>query len=262
MDMQDNEFDKLFHSKLNNFEAEPSSRVWDAVSDELTIGKRKKVLVSLLSVAASIIVLITVGMLYFPQKASVEDKPPVGKSNVVKEIEILRTNSIIENNNDQQKPEHNNVLTHQQRKMAVAVNTRGMPPQLAANTNPSEPEQPNKIGERGETLISMSAKENVADLVIPGGGSVSIKQPIEEKLPITSNTTLPANQLAAVKKPDATPIKPKYKIHRLGDFINFVVAKVDKRPDKIIEFASTDDDDDETRISGVNLGIIKIKNER
>ena len=267
MDMHDNEFDKLFHSKLNNFEAEPSGRVWDSVSDELTTGKRKKVLISLLSVAASIIVLITAGMLYFPQKASVNHGAHVGKSNLVKSIGLPRVDSIVKSSNDQQKPEHNNVLVHQQNKAAVAANTQRLLPQssaqVIANVNPSDPVQPDKTTERSDALVSMPAKEYVADLVIPGGGgSVSINQPIEEKLPITSKIILPTNQLSAVKKPEVSPVKPKYKIHRLGDFINFVVAKVDKRPDKIIEFASTDDDDDETRISGVNLGIIKIKNDK
>lgn len=266
MAMQDNEFDKLFHSKLNDFEAEPSGRVWDSVSDELTTGKRKKVLISLLSVAASIIVLITVGMLYFPQKASVNHGAHVGKSNLVKSIGLPRVDSIVKSSNDQQKPEHNNMVAHQQNNAAIAANTKGVlpqsPAQVIANVNLTEPVQPDKTAERSDALISMPPKENVADMVTSGGGSVNINQPIEEKLPVISKTILPTNQLSALKKPDATPIKSKYKIHRLGDFINFVVAKVDKRPDKIIEFASTDDDDDETRISGVNLGIIKIKNER
>ncbi|MGZ3753965.1 MAG: hypothetical protein ACXVAY_21000 [Mucilaginibacter sp.] len=265
MDMQDNEFDKLFHSKLNDFEAEPSGRVWDEVSGELTSGKRKKVLISILSAAASIIVLTTVGMLYFPQKTRIDIKPPAGKGNVVKVRGMSHVDSIAENNNDQQEPEHKNVLVHQQNKAAVAVIRKPVlpksQPKAIANVNPVEAVQPDQTAGRGDVLISMQPKENVPNLVTPVGGAMEIHPPVEEKLQVISKATLPTNQLSAVKKPDNTPLKPK-KIRRLGDFLNFVVAKVDKRRDKIIEFASTDDDDDETRVSGVNLGIVKIKNDK
>ena len=33
MDMQDNEFDELFRSKLDEFEMEPSAKVWPGIVD-------------------------------------------------------------------------------------------------------------------------------------------------------------------------------------------------------------------------------------
>jgi hypothetical protein len=41
--------------------------------------------------------------------------------------------------------------------------------------------------------------------------------------------------------------------------LNVVIAAVDKRKDKVIEFSNTDGD--ESSITGINLGIIKIKKE-
>ena len=47
-----------------------------------------------------------------------------------------------------------------------------------------------------------------------------------------------------------------------GGLINAVVGKIDKRKDKVIEFNDDDDDDDGATVTGVNLGIIKIKKEK
>jgi hypothetical protein len=45
----------------------------------------------------------------------------------------------------------------------------------------------------------------------------------------------------------------------LGGLINALIAKVDRRQDKLIEFSDSDDDDAESNVTGLNLGLIKIK---
>src|SRR5947209_8023399 len=74
MKMQDSEFDELFRSKLDNFETEPSNNVWQNINHELNAGRRKKILTPILSIAATVLVLIAAGVLFIPQKASVVDK--------------------------------------------------------------------------------------------------------------------------------------------------------------------------------------------
>ncbi|RYE28502.1 MAG: hypothetical protein EOP42_16695 [Sphingobacteriaceae bacterium] len=61
----------------------------------------------------------------------------------------------------------------------------------------------------------------------------------------------------------ATPAeKVKHKhIRSFGDVVNLVMAKVDKREDKLIQFTDTDDGDEST-VTGINLGIINIKKEK
>jgi hypothetical protein len=53
------------------------------------------------------------------------------------------------------------------------------------------------------------------------------------------------------------PVAKKHGIRNFGDLVNLVVAKVDKRKDKLIQF--TDSDDDESMISAVHIGAVKIK---
>ena len=70
MNMQDKEFDDLFRSKLDNFEMEPSAQVWQNIDAELDGKKKKGSLFTLLSIAASIIMLIATGILFMPKKVA------------------------------------------------------------------------------------------------------------------------------------------------------------------------------------------------
>ncbi len=70
--MQDKEFDDLFRSKLGDFETEPSAQVWQNIDAELDRKRRKKSIFPMLGIAASIIVLITAGILFIPKKENVK----------------------------------------------------------------------------------------------------------------------------------------------------------------------------------------------
>ena len=48
-------------------------------------------------------------------------------------------------------------------------------------------------------------------------------------------------------------------IRNMGDLINFVVDKVDKREDKLIRF---DTDDDNSSLIGINIGMIKFSKKK
>ena len=52
---------------------------------------------------------------------------------------------------------------------------------------------------------------------------------------------------------------PKIKIRSIGSLVNFVIAKVDHREDKIIEF---EDNDEGSEVSGINLGVLKFKSRK
>ena len=64
---------------------------------------------------------------------------------------------------------------------------------------------------------------------------------------------------ASNRTADKLPGK-KRSISGLGGLINAIVAKVDKREDKIVEF--TESNDDGALLSSVNLGLVKIKKQQ
>src|SRR3569832_2565389 len=75
MNMQDKEFDDLFHSKLGNFEVQPSAEVWQNIDAELN-GKKKNSIFPMLSIAASVLILLVAGILFIPKKGVVKHNKP------------------------------------------------------------------------------------------------------------------------------------------------------------------------------------------
>ena len=65
--MQDKEFDHLFKSKLDGHETEPSPMVWNNIADELHGKNEKRRMMLYVSIAASIIILVSAALLLFNQ---------------------------------------------------------------------------------------------------------------------------------------------------------------------------------------------------
>ena len=77
MDIQDREFDELLRSKLDGFEAQPSAKVWPGISDGLDSATRRKTILPWLTIAASIAVLIGMGVLFMLKKTNIHSPNPV-----------------------------------------------------------------------------------------------------------------------------------------------------------------------------------------
>ena len=251
--MQDKEFDKLFSSKLEGLEINPSAKVWKGINGEISGNKHNK-LIPFLSIAASIIVLIAAGVLFIPKKDSVvklSGKKPLAynKPAKVKPAIIVKPQTVIVPKTvviAVNKPVHvyhigktitpavtvNKELTAKNTTPVIANNTAV----LAANTSA-------KIDIKQPAIIDSSKALATVQLVV--------QQPVK---PAVIAAVVPP----AEKTMDIIPAK-KHKIHGIGDLLNVAIAAVDKRKDKIIQFS--DNDEDGTSITGVNLGVIKIKKE-
>jgi hypothetical protein len=264
--MQDKEFDDLFQSKLDNFGLEPSEQVWQNIDAGLDGKRRNKSIFPLLGVAASIIILITAGILFIPKKEVI--KP--GKSNknnvavskvippAIKPREHAPVNTPVAKNEqiaDTQTPAiHTSHGYHTKKaEMPVARNAHDM---QMATTQPVKIE-PVKADEQ-PVLAVVQKKEN--EITTPAAQAtvvpIILKQPDAIETPgMLAQPVLASAHLPAVKQ--NKPVVKKHGIRNIGDLVNLVVAKVDKRKDKVIEF--TDTDDDETTITGVHIGAIRIK---
>lgn len=103
--------------------------------------------------------------------------------------------------------------------------------------------------------------EEIEAVVPDKSTQIAIKQPIPiEALVFKTQPVVSDAQLQQPGKQDTTPEKTDRKIRTFGDIVNAVVAKLDKRKEKIIEFS--DSDGDRSTITGLNLGIIKIKKDK
>jgi hypothetical protein len=251
MDMQDKEIDQLFRSEFDNFEVEPSAAVWGNVTVQLD--KKKRLLKTYLSVAASLLVLLSGGLYFVSQINDNTNKSVqvavVKNDKSVKEVIAPETAS----------PK----ITQPQVEKAIASNKTVSRKQKIKRVKQQAvlPVTPVLVlAEPDQQLAQASHRSAEAiKFVVPDKATPILeKTDAPEDMPFKTNT-LAAQPVTAAKTMAVAPAK-KHRIRNLGDLINVVVSKVDKRKDKLIEFSSTKDED-ESIISGLNLGFIKIKKE-
>ena len=249
--MQDKEVDQLFRSKLQNFEMEPSRQLWPDISAGINKGKSKPH-IAWLGAAASLLLLLSFGIYFLQQKqvatpsgnVVVKLKPAIpAKVYVPESAGFQKTGNVKATQNtiaiNKVRTERRNVKTV---RMTIAGSSAGeqAKEELDVKTVPApvvHQEILAAVVPDIETPLAVKQDQNISDFSTQPG-----------------TTLMPAIQQA--KGIAAAPVK-KHRIRSLGDLLNVVISKVDKRKDKIIEFTNTDDD--ESTVTGLNLGIIKIK---
>jgi len=252
MEMQDKEFDNVFSTKLDNFEVEPSKAVWQGINDGLGNNNRKRML-PFLGIAASIIVLIAAGVVLLTQKTTVV-KPHAVKDRIAvnRPAKVIPVTTAI-------KPQHAIAQPS-----AIAAVTIIKPKHIEKNTiakaslnhyAPTQHQTP-VPPQQQQVLASATVPKN--DVVKPAAIDTAT---MIAAMPV-AKTEKPATLVAVVpdkEKPADNALAKKHRVRTFGDILNVVIAAVDKRKDKVIEFSNTDGD--ESSITGINLGIIKIKKE-
>lgn len=260
--MQDKEFDELFRSKLDDFSTEPSAQVWHNIDAELG-GKRKSIL-PLLRIAASIVLLLAAGVLFITRKEK-DDVTKPGKNNVAHiqpvspKVKTPPAAPVSDappvKNRKTGIPANSLAGVHHPKKLITSPAKQIKPVAPVIQTAPVKDDDQQLIAAVEEPKKTGMIQHSVPDMAI------ALTQPAINDAPIAGAVPLQDDQpaLAQAKVPATTPANrvKKHGIHNFGDLVNLVVAKVDKRKDKLIEF--TDTDDDESTITGVHLGAINIK---
>ncbi|HTH83680.1 MAG TPA: hypothetical protein VL490_12140 [Mucilaginibacter sp.] len=257
MDMQDKEFDKLFNSKFEDFEAEPSPMVWDNIAGELDGKKGKRALLPWLSIAATIVVLVTAGVLFLKQDRDDHTDKHQHKliANHTQHVAPVRVKADTEHTTNPIAttiyPDKSDIKAS----AAIAqVNTikKDINAELVKTDNVSK--QPDPVKTEEQPTLASAENRPVIKNVVPDNDS----KPVVNTTVVETVTSPPA-VIASAAKHDDVPVVKKRGIHNLGGLLNVIIAKVDKRPDKLIEFTDSDDDDASSNLTGVNLGIIKVK---
>lgn len=253
MRTSDKELDELFNSKLNNFEAEPSAKLWQNIHVELDKSLRKKKFVPVLQIAASVVILLSVGLFWIRSNETVTRKTIVKKAVKLNSRPLQPQNILRENKAEQKEKLFAGTK--------IRVVKEAWPRKKAAKILVTKQQAQSKISlDETSTLVQnklpVTVKpDQVRPAIVPDGGIVLKLQPaaIEgepaKQIPVLS---------AQTNKPAPVIVKRKG-IRNMGDLVNLVMAKVDKRQDKLIEFT---DNDGESNITGINLGIITIKKEK
>jgi hypothetical protein len=245
MNMQDKEFDDLFRSKLDNFEVEPSAQVWQNIDTELS-GRKRKSIFPMLGIAASVLILLIAGILFIPKNRAVKHNRPDSnkvavnkvRQAIVKQVAALKI-----------PVKHINKVS-QSEKMKNTIGSKAQYAQVIAKEETVKPEQQPVLA-----AVNKKAEDDTKQIELDPAPSALKHNDNDATISIPSQPVLALAQTPAEKVPK--PAVKKRGIHNFGDLVNLVVAKVDKRKDKLIQF--TDTDDDESMISAVHLGTLKIK---
>ncbi len=258
MEMQDKEFDQLFNSKLDDFEVEPSPMIWENIVAELEGKKeRKRSIMPYLSIAASVIVLAAASVLFFNRDVKKDDDKPLKLVRYSKPVK----SSVV---NADSAPVNRAVEGDNSLKQMAVVLTESKPQFIKPKVTKKVNEEVTvtdvtEVVEKSEPLLAAANVETatapVLKPVVPTNDialstsllAVNGVEPISENHPVVS-----------ANAPDSNKPVIKKRARGLGGFINTIVAAVDKREDKLIEFTDADNDEG-TKITAVNLGIFKIK---
>lgn len=251
MDMQDKEIDNLFRSELESFEIEPSAHLWGNVAS--AIDKKKSKLKIYLSIAAGLLILGSAG-LYFLNRVDNAVKPVQivkgKKQEPAKQVavpQVISPKAVL--------PQVEDVVALNKTPGLRRVKTKRV------QAKPALPVQQPQITEQQDVQMAQKVTQlatNDIKFIVPDKQTQLVaKTDVTDDIQFKTNTD--AVPTPATKTMAVVPAK-KHRIRSLGDLINAVVSKVDKRKDKLIEFSSAGDED-ESVVSGLNLGFIKIKKE-
>lgn len=258
MDMQDKEFDEAFRSKLEGFDVEPSAKVWLGITGGLKSAKRRATLQPWLSIAAGIVVLIGLSILFIPKKTDTHTALPV-KNPVAKLVQPVKAvHSVVL---PLVRPSVIPVLPFKTKKNLEITRYRDTKPaNLNVPKNADTAGSPAKVLNNADRQLMADVPRQPANLkpVVPDKAIPLTLNPGFDQLPAPGiKPDKLASQTRTDHQNDSVLVRQRHKIRNFGDLVNVVVDKLDKRKDKVVQFA--DDEDGDSHLTGVNLGIVKIK---
>ena len=233
----DKDFDKVFHEKLYSMEIEPADSVWEGISQQLNRTKKKSSFPILWLAAASMAAVVGVGVWLSSQKEPMKLTGTVGSDIEERSVQPApepglgadkhsKISSLVKERITQlQIPK--SIARHKKKENLEVTSIRAVVPAPLATFEENEPLVSSEdTGSKPEIHTTIAAKKTQA-LAFTEPEVVNEESQVKER-----------------------------KIKSLGSLVNFVVSKVDKRKNKIIEF---EDGDEGTMVSGLNLGLLKFQ---
>lgn len=235
--MQDKEFDKLFKDRFEDAEVQPSANFWENIAQELEPQRKRRLPVYWWSAAAVILVTVGVGLLSRKtgEKIRLQSKGEIAGAEVILKdtVSFPADQALI-----------SSVTAEDQDTMNVSTPLVIAPRyDVAEEKNSLFAVQPNPVDSRPDTKkpepVAIGNAEQKDKTVVADEVMIA-----RADLPVNNDTEMTTEVSSQEHKG----------IRNVGDLVNFVVNKVDKRENKIVQF---DTDDDNSSLVSLNLGIIK-----
>ncbi len=242
--MQDKEFDMLFQQRFELFEVEPLSEsknnIFKILKDK---SEDERSYQSYWAVAATIAVLISIGTWFSNPGEKIK---LYGKIKVEERVEESRI--VI--------PQVETVKESTAEKVTVAMQEK------ERITQYFKPNPEAEIEVLDEEREEEKAYQELKHEGIKTFGKQEENLKVEEQAFVSTSNS--ANEHWIMEDNDAEMevqalTKAARNHNSVGDLVNFVISKVDKRKNKIIEFTDTDEG---SIVSGINLGFVRFKSKQ
>jgi len=251
--MSDKELDLLFQQQFEGFQPEVSPALWNRITDEMGEGKEKtkgsKKFPIAWMAAASVLILLSAGLWIMESPQPVIKLRGKGKEQLAQAVPagtvapVTKPEETVKQQEDSPARQVTKILAKSN--LAVPVKQFAKMPAEEIHANQTKPET--------QLFAAAQNPDETAEehaVHVPAG-----IQSVDLKNTFRANTSLTAPVLASAMDPVSE--LPKKRIKSLSGLVNYVVGKVDRREDKLIEMK---DGDEGTEVSGINLGLFKIKN--
>lgn len=247
--MPDKEFDNLFRDKFMDAEIEPSANLWANIEQQLT-PKRKRSFPIYWMAAASVAIAITALLvfqktekikLYGPGEVAINK--PVATDVIAVPGEV--TTQVAETSTEPSTKSFANATS--KTNMPRVQNLQYGTPENKTEKNQEDLQPNNMIAHLPIKKIEIEPMNVVPkEAVATTDNSQTMIASAEVPQKLENVNSISETETATEKKG----------IRNVGDLVNFVVDKIDKRDKKLIRFNT--DDDDNSSIIGINLGFVKL----
>lgn len=244
--MPDKEFDNLFRDRFKDAEIEPSANLWANIEQQLA-PKRKRSIPIYWMAAATVAIAFT-AILAFQKTEKIQlhlDQATAKVNAPVQETQDIKTTepSIVVSE----------AVVNKSRSLA-AVNSTSVKAVLAKQ----------QVDLQKNMQVAMQPNVNDARLPIKQADVrpldvLPVKETILESPTVTA-TLVEKPRFESTVITETENSTERKGIRNVGDLVNFVVDKVDKRDKKFLKFNT--DDDDNSSIIGINIGFIKLNSKK
>ncbi|MGB4775015.1 MAG: hypothetical protein WBP45_07585 [Daejeonella sp.] len=248
--ISDKELDQLFKQRFETDHVNPSDAVWNKIAGRLDNKKSKGSSSAFWMAAASVVLIVSAGLWLYRPVEVIKLQGKAGNEIAVANP-VLNKDTLKESTGVKTVAEEIESINKQERSLVRAVKNN---PDYASAVQEKCADRNNAAKQDDVQLINRPEEK----LTQVNNDPLSEKQDIKvQTLQKEEETTGQSALIAQANERDKVQQgSPRKRIRSIGGLVNLVIAQVDKREDKIIEFK---DGDEGSEVTGINLGLVKYK---
>lgn len=241
-----NEWDNLFKNKFDNAEIEPSAKIWENIEANLPANNRRRIPIYWWAAASILIVSATLQVfnIYFNKELNdVGNIPNVAYHNKIKKnVSKADTSASLKIFAKKQQVEHSAFSRSAEVKYRKITKNRVLISYKKQKHLVQNQLNHHKIN-----------TEPIRKLELPSTDTLLVASLLSAK---TTVDIIEVDSIAILNGVKVQASIPKKGIKNLGDLVNFLVNKIDKREKKLIKFDSNADNN--SSIVALNIGFIQL----